>query len=155
MPANFTFDAHEVLDSFKKLTGKEMDKAVRNTLQQSANILVKEARTQLSKVTKASNHPNSWNGKKLRDGIRRSKFNKQLEEVKVHILGDYRLRWFELGTKDRYAKTYKGKPLKKPRFLGHYKASHFFKTAQVIAEPKVFNEIEARMAKNIMKIANK
>lgn len=153
--AEFEIDAREVIDSFKKLTGKEMDRAVRNTLQQSANILIRQAKANLRQETKAYNHPNHWNGKRLQDGIKRSKYDKQNEEVKVHILGDYRLRWFELGTQDRYAKKFRGRPMKKRRFLGKYKASHFFRNAQIQTRTRIFEEMESRLSKNIMRIADK
>ena len=40
--------------------------------------------------------------------------------------GTYRTRFFNQQTKDRYQKTYKGKKLKKKRFLGHVGGSLFF-----------------------------
>lgn len=60
----------------------------------------------------------------LREGIRTTGIRND-DSIYVHILGTrqtgsgtFRLRFFEGGTKDRYAKTYKGKPLKKKRHLG-------------------------------------
>ena len=70
----------------------------------------------------------------LFDAIRMTKIQDDGELIKVHILGSkktgsgtYRLRFFEGGSKqERYAKTYKGKPLKKPRRTGRLKAYNFF-----------------------------
>lgn len=60
----------------------------------------------------------------LREGIRTTKIRDD-NSIYVHILGTnkkgsgtFRLRFFEGGTKERYAKTYKGAPLKKKRRLG-------------------------------------
>ena len=70
---------------------------------------------------------------RLIDAIRQTPVTGTDTSVKVHILGvrekgsgTYRLRFFEGGTKERFQKTYKGKPLKKKRSLKKIKDYHFF-----------------------------
>ena len=67
----------------------------------------------------------------LVDAVRQSKYKNNT--VKVHILGAgesgsplFIARFYEEGTKERFARTYKGQKLKKKRSLGSIKAYRFF-----------------------------
>ena len=155
MKDEFVIDAHEVLNTMKKLTGKEIDAAIRRTVTQSANILVKETKDNFKHITDAWSHKNSWNGRKLIDGIKKSKYDKKEEAIKVHICGDYRLQWFELGTKDRWQKKIKGRVLAKPRYIGKYTPHYFFRDAVQSTEQRIFEDMDKRLSAAIMKIANK
>lgn len=94
----------------------------------------------------------------LFDAIRMTKLDVDGESLKVHIMGTkatgsgtYRLRFFEGGTKERFAQTYKGKPLKKPRKLGHIGAYNFFdagvETSRSTAEQAMMQQIKKIIAK--------
>lgn len=61
------------------------------------------------RIVKNPNARNRWNGKTFSSGIK-SKVNKEATEGKVHIMGDFRLKFFEMGTKTRYKKRTKGRP---------------------------------------------
>lgn len=87
----------------------------------------------------------------LREGIRTTGIRDD-DSIYVHILGSraktsgtFRLRFFESGTKERYAKTYKGEPLKKKRYLGKIPQGKysFFESSVTAAQSSaisVFNE---------------
>lgn len=71
----------------------------------------------------------------MEKGIR-LKVDKAYSEVTLHIMGDYRLKWFEKGTKPRYTKGHKTtgylsnhrlKRTGKGGYRGQMVATHFFK----------------------------
>jgi hypothetical protein len=72
----------------------------------------------------------------------RLKVDKSYNEVRVDILGDYRLKWFEKGTKDR--RTRKG------FFRGRIKANYFFKDAR--SSKSVVNVIMDSLDKEFKKL---
>lgn len=96
--------AEELVKKFTELTGREQTKAKNTALRKGSDILVKAARQSLRTVTKGYNHPNYWNGKTLESGIKYSR-QRDSDTAKVHILGDFRLKFFELGTQLRRTKA--------------------------------------------------
>ena len=98
--ASISVDPEKVLLMFSELDSKRQKKAHRNALRKGTNILVREARKSLKTAVKKPNSKNWWNGKTLQSGIK-SSINKEVTEGKVHIMGDFRLKLFELGTKLR------------------------------------------------------
>lgn len=67
-------------------------------------------------------------------------------------MGNFKLKWFQNGTVDRYAKRYRGKPMKRKRFTGKIDASKFFTNAKSQTESAVFNKLNERIQQNIIKI---
>jgi hypothetical protein len=63
--------------------------------------------------------------------------------VQVDILGDYRLKWFEKGTKDRYTR-------RKHAYRGRIKALSFFKQAR--EDSSVINKILSTLDKELKKL---
>lgn len=124
-------------------------------LKKGGKALQNETKLQLRQVVSNTRKPNKWNGKSLEDGVR-VKANTVYQEVMVHILGDFRLKFFEKGTKDRYTKIHKDKlstsqyinQLKKSdksRFRGKITASHFFRRArqnEEVIQEAVFKELD-------------
>ena len=97
-------DAKEVLGLFADLNSRQQKQVYRNALRRAANILVKETRNQLkSKLGRKANSRNWWNNKTLSSGIK-SNADKEGKEAKVHIMGDFRLKFFEMGTDQRRTK---------------------------------------------------
>lgn len=95
---NMEVDARQVLRLFSDLTGRQQVQAKRNALRQASRVLVNETKKQLRRVIgRAINHRNRWNGKTLGSGIK-SNANREGTEAKVHIMGDFRLKFFEKGT---------------------------------------------------------
>lgn len=98
-------------------------------------------------VGKAINHKNRWNGKTLGNGVK-MKVDKEATEAKVHIMGDFRLKFFELGTTTRQLR-------KNGANRGRMKAAHFFKTAKDKTEHAIFDNINQMVEESITRIANK
>jgi hypothetical protein len=147
-------DINKVLSMFSELTSKERKKTFKLSLRKSANILRKQVVTNLKSIVKDVNTKNRWNQKTLQSGVRLS-VERDAQSVKVHILGDFRLKFFELGTKDRYNKKKKKVKLKKERYTGSNKAKYFFKDAKTQTEQQVFSSLEQSFTDIIKKINDK
>lgn len=148
-------DVREIQGKFDELETKKQKKVIKSTLASSANILRKETRRQLGAKR---GRPR----KNLVQGVRmRAIVTDKTKRAVVHIMGDYRLKWLELGTAHRY-NTYKRRnkggtkePLKRKRYTGDMKPTRFFMKAQAASQDKIFKEMQSRMADNILKIWEK
>lgn len=85
---SFTILKDDVLKVFASLGVSEMQGIHKKALKASANVLVKEARVKLAGVT--TKHAS------MQKGIR-SYVSKNVDFAKVHIMGDFRLKFFEMG----------------------------------------------------------
>lgn len=143
-----TVDSSQVLRMFSELNSRQQKNVYKNALRKAGRILQKETKTQLrSVVGKAINHKNRWNGKTLGNGVK-MKVDKEATEAKVHIMGDFRLKFFELGTTTRQLR-------KNGANRGRMKAAHFFKTAKDKTEHAIFDNINQMVEESITRIANK
>lgn len=141
-------DAKDVLNLFSELNSRQQKQAVRNALRRSANIVVKEAKKNLkSHLGYVVNHRNRWNGKTLQSGIKAT-IKKNLDQITIHIMGDFRLKFFEKGTKVRKLK-------KNGANRGRIKALYFFRTAQQNKEQEVFSTMDKLLSGSIQKVYNK
>lgn len=157
-------DAREVVGLFSDLTSKQQKQSYRNALRRAANILAKETRIQLrNHLGKAANSKNWWNGKAMTAGIKVNA-DRGGEEAKVHIMGDFRLKFFEMGTKARYTTgrnraSVRGKnPLRrqsKAAYRGTIKAFHFFQTAKRNKEKEIFDSLDQLIGESIQRTYNK
>lgn len=141
---NNVVDAGQVLEMFAVLDSKNQKKAHRTALRKATGILVRETRKNFRKVVKSPNSKNRWNGKTFSSGIK-SKVNKEATEGKVHIMGDFRLKFFEMGTRTRYRKRTKGS-------TGAIKATYFFKRAREAKETEISNSMNDIITKSILKV---
>ena len=144
--ANATVDVKQVLDMFAELNSKKQKQAHRAALKKATGILIKEVRKNFRQVVKNPNAKNRWNGRTFLSGIK-SSVNKEVTEGKVHIMGDFRLKFFELGTKRRYKKRTKGRPT-----TGSIKASFFFKQAREAKETEISNSMNDIITKSILRV---
>lgn len=87
----------QVLERFKQLDKKRMKSAYRLALRKSGKVLSDKAKYYLRLITPAYNHRNWWDGKTLQAGIMVS-VDRDIEYATIHILGDYRLKFFQDGT---------------------------------------------------------
>ena len=162
MNDNVEIDDSQVQNLFARLTSKDQKKAMKSALRKAASILVKKTKSNLKQVVRNTNVPSGKYKKVLQKGIK-SKVDKEGKEVEVHIMGDYRLRWFEKGTKQRVTKGYKitgydGKILireGKGSNKGKIEAKYFFKKAQDETEKQIFDNLTNLLTISIKKIASK
>lgn len=140
-------DASQVYKMFARLGLKNQKKAHREALRKASSIVVTAARRNLRKEfgTTATKKA-SKTGKSLQSGIK-SSIGKQGDSAKIHIMGDFRLKWFEKGTNSRNTK--------KKYNRGSIRGKYFFKEAKSQTEAKVFESITDYLKKAIIKLAQK
>jgi hypothetical protein len=128
----------------------------------------------------------SYRGKGFKKAVRIKIVDaKSSPYAKVHIMGDFRLKFFELGTKERKTKgritslmisnygrdankrkkSSVRKGIKARLFrdgytgrghdTGRIKPTHFFRTAQQLTERRIFDNMEKEMTKQILRIAKR
>ena len=137
------------------LTGKEMKKVIISALRSSASILRRETDRQFrTRVNLGKSYSRSRNGKTTvgKRSVAKIVLDKKNLSVKVHIMDDFRAKFFELGTEKRYTKQ---RPKKDPAYRGRITAGYHFRKAQEITRSKIFDELNVRVAKAIEKIYNK
>lgn len=134
----------ELTEKFAALTGKEQKKAKNSALKKSAQVIVKAAKSNLRQVTKKAKSPNYWNGKSLESGIKVSKIRDNTDELKVHIFGDFRLKFFQSGTVIRKNKIGANR--------GAMKRTNFFTNAVDANLSKAEDIIDTTFSETIQKI---
>lgn len=148
-------DDRQVISLLDDLTGREIKRVQRQVLRQSGNILVKQARVNLRQNVRNTNKRSRF-GKSMQSGIKQRIIKNNGDfESKVHIMGDFRLKFFELGTQERHTKSAKslaGYRRGKGRRTGRIKPLYFFKRAKNTTEPIIFNNINRRISESIYKI---
>lgn len=167
-----TIDVAKVNRMFKELnmSTDESRKALRRGLAASARVIQRQAKTNLNTVqNKASG--TTLASKNLKKWVKYVVYKRTLG-FRVHIQQSkggnkkenksYVLKWLEDGTKPRWQKYRKWRPLKqsipfktKKRYTGKITASHFFSRASndKIDESKTM--LQKNIEKYIQKIANK
>lgn len=167
MDNNITTNAVKVYDSFYRFTTKEMKKALMQGVRASANELKKSAKQNLRKAVKNSNKRNPKYNDTLQQGVRNSKVVEKNGEIYCFVLitsnrktgsGSFRLHMLEAGSfrvGTRYAKTWRGKPLKKKRNLGVLKPTYFYKTAETSFNSQYTNIMNSNINKAVDKINQK
>ncbi|WP_024993402.1 hypothetical protein [Phocaeicola paurosaccharolyticus] len=151
--AAFEIDTKSVLNLFADLDRKKQVKVYRDALKRGSSILVRAARKELkNRIGNKVNDKNRWNGKSLQSGIRYS-VNKGATEAKVNILGDFRLKFFEMGTKPRQLR----KAPRKGANRGQIESSkfHFFDNAKAATEKEIFDNMNSLISESIIRISNK
>lgn len=86
-----TKDLDNILDN---LNEDNRNKALFTSIIKGGQELVKETKQELKRVLPKANS-------QMVSGVKLKK-DKSYQEVTVHIMGDYRLKWFEMGTEERY-----------------------------------------------------
>ena len=157
-------DVGEVLELFAGLNGRQQKQVYRNALRRAANILVRETRSQLKgKLGRKANSRNWWNNRTISSGIK-STADKEGKAAKVHIMGDFRLKFFEMGTDPRKTKgnntaSVRGKtPIrrqKKASNRGRIEPRNFFSTAKQNKEKEIFGTLDKLISESIQRVYNK
>lgn len=164
MKGGFDTNIEEVFSQFAELTNKEMSKAVKRALNKAAAELQAQTKSNLESMIKNHGSTMPKFNDYLKEGVIRysakGSYDTELASA-VQIMGKqssgtstFILRMLEKGTKERYAETYRGKPLKKPRYLGALKPMWFFKSANQSLEPQLEQIYMQEIDKTIQKINN-
>ena len=148
MNSTIITDASEVINLFARLKGKEQKKVYKAALKKSGSILVRQTRKNLKRILgKKATTKNRWKGKTMSSGVKVTT-GKSGEEAKIHIMGDFRLKFFEKGTDIRKTKN-------KGLNRGSIKGKYFFKAAKSESEQAVFNSLEKNITASINKVAKR
>ena len=161
------FDASRFYDFVANMDRKQLTKAERDALRKSVRVVSGQTRRNLRGRWPAS--ASTKGGRKPSEGIVanvQKATNGQLYG-QVHIMGNgksgsrgYLLRFFEMGTVDRFAKVrsraYRGRSVGELRasgkaYRGRIKALWFFRDAVTATKSQVFDGMEDRMEEAVAK----
>lgn len=157
-------DILEVFDKFSSLAKGEMIKSMKSAIKAGAQQLKKET---LSNARAGIKTYNNLPGKyidSILDAVRVSRLVDEYDEdlyQKVHVMGTrkkgsqtYKFRFLEGGTKDRYQRTLKGRPLKKPRYIGRITPRRYFGQAKRTVLPQLDRIFIAKINECVNKVNN-
>ena len=165
-------DASRCYALFRRISTKNQRKVSRQALRAAANKVKKEAVKNLQgvighNVRKTTTYQRK-NGKTEKRSLARGikVVSKDAETAKVHIMGDYRLKWFEMGTKNNKPRETKGRrtkakkiPLRRGSNRGFvFKESSkygWFARAVKAKEHEAVRDIENELVKHIQKQARR
>ena len=149
-----TVDDKEVIKALSNLSFKQMNKAYRNGMKKSLDPILKQTKQNLrnSGIRNVNKPYIGKNGKKyisMLQGVKTSVYIGDTEDSygKVHIMKEFRLKWFEKGTQLR--KTRKGYN------RGSIKPKWFFATAVRQKQNEVVNTLDENIRNSIIQAWNK
>ena len=141
---NVSVDDSAVRNLFQALDEESRKRILFTALKAGGEKLLSETKVQLrSKLGSGATSPNRWNGKTMESGIR-LKADKDYCEVDVNVMGDFRLRFFEKGTKLRQTK--------KKANRGSIKGLYFFQAARSKAD-EITTIINSSLAESLHRIS--
>lgn len=155
MSVEFNVDIEQVMKMFSEFDKKERKQVFRSAVNKSLGIVKKQTLANLRNVIEPDKI--DWKddyGNSFKNGIT-TKVYKDNKSGVIHILKNFKMKFFEMGTKVRYATTWRGQQLKKERKTGQIKAYHYFSDAKKQTESQVFTAIEKLLTDSIKKINNK
>lgn len=167
MSAGLEYDFKQAEAMLKQLNPKAIERGKMNVLRRGARILKKAVDTKYLFLKHRKPKPNKPEKLPLeKRGSAVISEDKKQGIVKVHIMGDYMMKWIEKGTKPRYTKggneyqkKKKGKVvgtgIRKIKRAGRIESRYLFKQAQNLTERRIFSEIQNNLEKEIIRQANK
>ena len=149
-----TVDDKEIIKALSNLSFKQMNKAYRNGMKKSLDPILKQTKQNLrnSGIRNVNKPYIGKNGKKyisMLQGVKTSVYIGDTEDSygKVHIMKEFRLKWFEKGTQLR--KTRKGYN------RGDIKPKWFFATAVRQRQNEAVNNLDENIRNSIIQVWNK
>lgn len=125
--SNVAVNDSQLQNLFRALDSESRKQILFSALKAGGQKLMQETKSQLrSKLGSGASTPNRWNGKTMESGVRLNA-DKAYCEVAVNVMGDFRLKFFERGTKLRQTKKTKAN-------RGSIRALYFFQTARQKAD---------------------
>ena len=169
----FTVDDRQFQEMVKSLTGTQIKRAYRRAIKKSADILKRETDRQFAERTHLNTRKPQTISKNKK-AVKKTNFGtatvriymkgNQIPSAKVHIMSDYMMKWFELGTKERKTKGRKvigifqfrtgGRRYKlrigKGRRTGKIEPMYLFRKAQNATESEIFKNMRDLTKKEIL-----
>ena len=164
MNTQIEIDTKQVSEALDRLNNKDFDKVVKKSLGKAKNLIVKTAKNNLRSHTsqaksRYSNLIHRWyliykhgtavGAHSLEQGIQ-AKWHKDDLSYKINIMKDFRLKFFENGTQDRYYNSKHGKR----HYTGKNQAWHFFNQAVSSTKSQAQQIIDNNIAQNLQQIWN-
>lgn len=149
---NLIYELDNITKGLEKAKAKNQEKLIKKAYKECGKVIQQDAKKNLRKVTSAASHKNYWNGKRLDAGIKVSVQPNVSEGVKVHLMKDFRLNFFEKGTVDRYTKT-RGSA-RKGHYTGRIEPNRFFKKAVEADKDKIKADLNKALGDIIEDINN-
>ena len=141
---NVSVDDSALRNLFQALDEESRKKILFTALKAGGEKLLSETKVQLrSKLGSGATSPNRWNGKTMESGIR-LRADKDYCDVAVNVMGDFRLKFFEKGTKLRQTK--------KKANRGSIKGLYFFQAARSKAD-EITAIINSSLAESLKRIS--
>lgn len=159
MPTNHTvtLDTTNINDILANLSEDNRRLAMLSALRAGGKVLQANTKESLKKkLGSGATSTSERNKKSMESGVRLI-VDKDYNEVVVSIMKDYRLKWFEMGSDQRYLKKdhpkdeKHRKTLKKGEYRGSIAPTHFFSEARQNDGP-VCDAIVEQLAKEINKL---
>ena len=155
MDTGIKVDDKQVIQALARLSFKQMDKAYRTGMKKSLDPILKQTKTNLRRSgIKNVNKPyvSKKNGKRyisMLQGVKTSVYIGNTEDSygKVHIMKEFRLKFFEKGTHTR--KTNKGYN------RGSIQPKWFFRSAVQQRQEEVVNTLDENIRNSILAAWNK
>ena len=147
-------DDREVIQALARMSFKQMNKAYRNGMKKALDPILKQTKVNLrtSGIRNVNKPYIGKNGKKYKSmlqGVKTSVYMGNTEDSygKVHIMGEFRLKWFEKGTNLR--QTRKGWD------RGSITPKWFFRSAVSQRGKEAVDNLDDNIRESILKAFNK
>ena len=147
-------DDREVIKALANLSFKQMNSAYKKGMKKSLDPILKQTKQNLrsSGIKHVSRPYIGKNGKKYKSmmqGIKTSIYMGDTEDSygKIHLLGEWRLKFFEMGTRERYTR--------KGWNRGSIAPKWFFRNAVNQKGKEAVDNLDKNIAESIMKAFNK
>ncbi len=164
-------DSRQLTNALSALSGKDISRVVRNSLKKAVRPLAKSTERRYDALFDRSGEssPRKRGGSQ---GIVRlvSRTQNGLIVVKVHIMRDYKAKWFELGTDKRYTKGHRNVGryrlrqdsnrrytlrAGRPGYRGRIRPKWIFTTEQRKQEHRIKAGIDQYLGEEITKLINR
>ena len=136
-----------VMSALRDIEDSLKSGAVITALEKGAEVLQAETRTQLRRKLGPGATSTLRRKKPMEKGVSLV-VDREHGEVRVSILGDFRLKWFERGTEERYTRVSRRRKGSAKRYRGRIEALRFFESARS-NESRVIETIENELTKQI------
>ena len=148
-----TVDDKAVLKALASLSFKQMNKAYKTGMKKALDPILKQTKTNLraSGIKNVSKPYTGKNGKRymsMIQGVKSSVYIGNTEDSfgKVHIMKEFRLKWFEKGTTVRHTRKGYNRGSITPRW--------FFRSAVDQRSSEVVNTLDDNIRESIIKVWN-
>lgn len=169
MSSKFKVDIDEYNRLVHDLSSDDLRRAMTYAVRSGANRIRRRTVSNFASGTnfKAYNIYRNWRGESKKLSLVTVKVGRDKQSATVHIMGDFRAKFFEMGTKRRMTKgrkitseTYNGRRTYlnrtgKPANRGAITERRYFRKAQDSEGPKVLGEMQNRMERKIIQIGRK